>query len=164
MSNVNPLTTAERLVENLTAFYEVYEHSSRKLEAEESGASVFGGWFGGGRGIVNDKMHMEFYQAVEKRRDLLVTSLTAGEASHSEQVHALAKQAVDLILRPVPDQFRDVGGWMRFAAEPLCAPLLKWLSREELTVIRKLYVETYPKRKMFKPQKELLAEMDRLLK
>lgn len=164
MANMDPITTAWKLLENLEAFYQTYQQSSRKLEAEESGASVFGGWFGGGRGIVNDKMHMEFYNAVQKRCELLTTSLTAGEEADPGAVHEIASRAVALILCPVPDRFRDVGGWMRFAAEPLCAPLLRWLSREELTAIRSLYVDTYPKRRMFQPQKELLAEMDRLLK
>lgn len=163
MGMTNPITTGEKLVINLAAFYETYQKSSSKLEAEESGASIFGGWFGGGRGIVNDRMHMEFYNAVEKRRDLLVTCLESVELEHPDDAHRLAKQAVDLILRPIPDRFRDVGGWMRFAAEPLCAPLLKWLSREELTAIRSLYLDTYPKRKMFQPQKELLKTMDELL-
>lgn len=163
MANVNAAATAEKLVENLAAFYETYRKASEKLEAEESGASVFGGWFGGGRGIVNDRMHMEFYQAVEKRCDLLVTSLQSVEQQEPETAHRLAKAAVDIILRPIPDKFRDVGGWMRFAAEPLCAPLLRWLTREELTAIRALYVDTYPKRKMFQPQKELLRTMDELL-
>lgn len=163
MAEQNPISTAEKLVDNLSAFYETYQKASNRLEAEESGASVFGGWFGGGRGIVNDKLHMEFYQAVEKRRDLLVTSLANAVKDHPEQVHALAKRAADIILRPIPDRFRDVGGWMRFAAEPLSAPLLRWLSREELNAIRSLYLDTYPKRKMFQPQKELLAVMDDLL-
>lgn len=163
MAKLSPIATAEKLVENLTALYDTYQKAADKLVAEESGASVFGGWFGGGRGIINDKTHMEFYNAVEKRCDLLVTALTNAEREEPETVHRLAKQAVDLILHPIPDKFRDVGGWMRFAAEPLCGELLHWLTREELTAIRRLYVETYPKRKMFKPQKELLKRMDELL-
>lgn len=163
MSHIHSVTTAEKLLENLAAFYETYQKASEKLEAEETGVSIFGGWFGGGRGIVNDRMHMEFYNAVEKRRDLLVTSLNSVQQEAPAEAHRLAKAAVDIILRPIPDRFRDVGGWMRFAAEPLCEPLLKWLSREELTAIRKLYVDTYPKRKMFRTQKDLLKTMDALL-
>lgn len=164
MSTSDPKITAQKLADNLAAFYQKYEAASLKLEMEESNPSKISGWFLGNRAVANNKIHQQFYDSVQKRCGLLCDSLTAVAPADPEFARQIAAQAVAVILNPIPDELRDVGGWMRFAAEPLSAPLFKWLSREDLAAIREKYLDIYPKRKMFKTQKALLKEIDAQLK
>lgn len=161
MAEQNPKITAERLVENLSVFYGKYDQASSRLAAEniQSGGWI-GRWFTGFNKVDTSEIHKQFYDAVEKRCTLLDDYL--GQLT-PEDARPLASQAVSIVLNPVPDQMRDAGGWVRLAAEPLCAPLLKYLGQSELAAIRAKYVDIYPKRMMFDPQKALLREMDRLL-
>lgn len=161
MAEQNPKATAEKLVENMAVFYDKYDQASSKLAVEniKSGGWI-GRWFTGVNKVDTSEIHKQFYDAVETRCTLLDGYLSRLDP---EEARPLAAKAVSIVLNPVPDSMRDAGGWVRLAAEPLCAPLLKYLSRDELTAIRAKYVDIYPKRMMFDTQKALLREMDRLL-
>lgn len=161
MAEKDPKLTAEKIVENMRVFYEKYRKSSADLMQEDmKTGSWISRWFTGSSKYDDSALHQQFYEAVDKRCKLLDGYLS--ELS-TEEAQPLASQAVAIVLDPVPDSMRSAGGWMRFAAEPLCAPLLKYLPREELREIRANYVDVYPKRKMFDTQKALLRQMDELL-
>lgn len=162
MSEKNPKATAEKLVDNMTVFYDKYEKSSSDLARENiKSGSWISRWFTGTDKLHNSEIHKQFYDAVETRCTLLdgyLAQLTPEEAQ------PLAARAVAIVLDPVPDSMRNAGGWMRLAAEPLCAPLLKYLSKGEIVALRAKYVDVYPKRRMFDTQKALLREMERLIR
>lgn len=157
MSESTPKATAQKLVDNLTTFYDKYRAASEALQQQANAGSQLGYWFTGRNPVADNDLHKKFYEAVEKRCTLLDGYLSQ---LSPEEAHPLAAQAVAVVLDPVPDCLRDAGGWMRFAAEPLCAPLFRYLSRGELEAIRRHYLEIYPKRKLFKQQKALLKQLD----
>lgn len=162
MAELSPKATAEKLVANMHVFYDKYDQAARKLAVDNirSGAWI-NRWFTGSNKVDQSEIHKQFYDAVEKRCALLDGCL--GQLP-PEEARPIAAEAVSIVLDPVPDSMRDAGGWVRLAAEPLCEPLLKYLSREELEAIRAKYLDVYPKRMMFASQKKLLKAMDGMLK
>lgn len=154
--------SVEEQIEALGTFYRDYAEKSAREESKTTGLARIGEWFAGSRRFANDTMHTKFYEGVQERVARLTEALA--ELSDTQAAARGAQAAVAIILNPIPEEERDVGGWMRFAAEPLCLPLLVYLPREVLEEQYRAYNRIYPKRLQFPTQVKLRKEMERLLR
>lgn len=151
----------EEQIAALDAFYRDYAAESAREERKTTGLARIGEWFAGSKRFANDTMHTNFYEGVQARVAQLTETLDA--LSDAGAAARAAQAAIAIILNPIPEGERDVGGWMRFAAEPLCLPLLTYLPREVLEEQYRAYNRVYPKRLQFPAQVKLRKEMERLL-
>ena len=149
-------------IDALARYYQDYSAESARLEHQATGLQRIGAIFSGSKRFSDDSMHTKFYEGVQAR----VTALEASIAALPDRAEAAqaAEQAVAVILDPIPEEERDVGGWMRFAAEPLCQPLLAHLTRDTLQAVYDRYNLVYPKRLQFPTQVKLRKAMEKLLK
>ncbi|MGM9538107.1 MAG: hypothetical protein ACI3VN_07240 [Candidatus Onthomonas sp.] len=149
-------------IDELAGYYQDYSEESTRLENQVTGLQRIGAFFSGSKRFSNDSMHTKFYEGVQARVPVLEASIAA-LPDRAEAAQA-AERAVAIILDPIPEEDRDVGGWMRFAAEPLCQPLLVYLERDTLQAIYDRYNLVYPKRLQFPAQVKLRKAMEKLLK
>lgn len=161
MTEIQNQAVPEQL-EALSAYYRDYTVESTQQEAEAKGLKQLGSWFVHSQRFSNDSMHQKFYQGVQVRVQALDKALAA--LSSPQEAGAAAEQALSILLQFIPESQRDVGGWMRFAAEPLCQPLLAYLPSDALQALYDRYNQFYPKRLQFPAQVKLRREMERLLK
>lgn len=145
----------------LACYYQSYTTESTQQEAETKGLRQLGSWFVHSQRFSNDSMHQKFYNGVKAQVEQLDAALAALPAQEAAQG---ADQAISILLQFIPESQRDVGGWMRFAAEPLCQPLLAYLTRDALQALYDRYNQFYPKRLQFPAQVKLRREMERLLR
>lgn len=162
MTETLPAQVVLEQIEALCAYYQEYCKECARIERETSGIKRLGQWFSPASRFSNDSMHTKFYEGVQARVDELDRALAA--LSDSGQRAEAAQQAISVILHPIPESERDVAGWMRFAAEPLCLPLLTYLPPDTLRELYEQYNRVYPKRLQFPAQVKLRKEMERLLK
>lgn len=147
-------------IDALEQYYQNYAAESARPEHQSRGLKRLGELFGGSSRFANDTMHTQFYEGVQARVAQLAAQIAALEPSEAAEA---AGRAVAIVLNPIPQQDRDVAGWMRFAAEPLCQPLLPYLERERLQAIYDSYNRIYPKRLQFPAQVQLRKAMEQLL-
>lgn len=149
-------------IDDLARYYQDYSAESTRLENQATGLQRIGAFFSGSKRFSNDSMHTKFYEEVQDRVARLDRDIAA--LTDPAQAAEAAQRAVAVILNPIPEEERDVGGWMRFAAEPLCQPLLTYLERDTLQAIYDRYNRIYPKRLQFPTQVKLRKAMEQLLK
>lgn len=162
MANSPAYLAVQEQIRALAQFYRTYSAESARQERERrSGLGWLGEFFSSDRRFSNDEMHTRFYEEVRARIQALAEAIGALPETEARQA---AMQAVDILFDPVKPDERDTAGWMRFAAEPLCGPLLRYLDRPTLEALYRRYNEVYPKRLQFPAQVRLRREMERLLR
>lgn len=162
VADISSYPALSQLLDELAQYYQNYSAESTRQEAQASGLRQLGSWFIHSQRFSNDSMHTRFYEGVQKRVAQLVSTLDAlDDPAPAAQA---AARAIEIMVDPIPESQRDVGGWMRFAAEPLCQPLLTYLTREELQQLYDRYNRSYPKRLQFPAQVKLRKEMEKRLK
>lgn len=162
MSDTSSYPALSQLLDELAQYYQNYSAESTRQEAQASGLKQLGSWFVHSQRFSNDSMHTRFYEGVQKQVAQLESTLAA--VDDPAQAAQAAQRAVEIMVDPIPETQRDVGGWMRFAAEPLCQPLLAYLTREALQQLYDRYNRSYPKRLQFPAQVKLRKAMEKLLK
>lgn len=162
MTETSPSQSVQAQIDALARYYQDYSAESTRQEHKATGLQKIGAWFSGSKRFSDDTMHTKFYEGVQAQVAQLEATLAA-LPDRSEAAQA-AERAVSIVLDPIPEAERDVGGWMRFAAEPLCEPLLPYLSRAALQALYDRYNRFYPKRLQFPAQVKLRKAMERLLK
>lgn len=161
MTETSPSQAVQEQIDALARYYQDYSAESTRQEHKTTGLQRIGEWFSGSKRFSDDTMHTKFYEGVQTQVSQLESALAA-LPDRSEAAQA-AERAVSILLDPIPESERDVGGWMRFAAEPLCEPLLPYLNRETLQAVYDRYNWFYPKRLQFPAQVKLRKAMERLL-
>lgn len=107
--------------------------------------------------------HEDFLLGVNRLTERLAETLAGlaeGERAAGGQV---AARAVELLLRPKPQQPRNDRDWYLMTAEYAAAPLLPFLSAEELQTHRDNMLARTPRRLMYPKQLELLEQAEKLL-
>lgn len=162
MAEIQVHADVQTQLDDLARFYRDYSAESTRLEHQHTGIQRIGEWFSGANKFANDTMHSKFYDEVQAR----VTALEKAIAALPDPAEAdqAAQRAIAILFDPVEESQRDVGDWMRFAAEPLLQPLLPYLDREALQALYDRYNWYYPKRLQFPTQKKLRKAMEALLK
>lgn len=154
----------ETQVDAISRFYANHIQKSAELEQENTSgtfAQRISGWFMGNKRTQDAPIHQNFLPIVEK----LVGKLNDLLAQVEEPAVAAkyAMQAVDIIVDPVPDDLRDTGGWVRFAAEVLCQPLLVYLTHDQLLTLQQRYLRYYNVNRFFPNQKAFYKALTSLL-
>lgn len=162
MADSQAFLAVQAQIDALAQFYQDYSAESTRLEREHSGLRQIGEWFVGSTRFSNDSMHTKFYEAAQARISALAQAVSA--LTDPEEARRAALAAIDIIFDPVEESERDVGAWMRFAAEPLCQPFLAYLDLESLSTLYERYNKIYPKRLQFPNQVKLRKAMEQLLK
>lgn len=162
MADSQAFQAVQAQIDALARFYQDYSAESSRLEHAHTGLRQIGDWFTGASRFSNDSMHTKFYEDAQARITQLDRAVSALESQEEARRAALA--AIDIIFDPVEESERDVGDWMRFAAEPLCQPFLTYLDRDSLRGLYERYNQIYPKRLQFPNQVKLRKAMEALLK
>lgn len=110
-----------------------------------------------------EPIHKAFLEETEALVGELAAGLAALPAREAAEGRAEAERAVAAMLAAKPAEIPNDRRLYLVAAEALCAPLLPLLDREALARRREEMLRVTPKRLMFPRQRELLAEMERLL-
>ena len=157
------LSQARLLLTSLEDHYCSYEQQwqdhQRSRSIRQGIASLFQHWVS-----YDDQdahpIHTEFLTKTQALVDELAEALHQCDPDEGSQ---LAGQAVSLMLSPKPSQGKNDCQWYMMAAEAFCAPLLPFMTSEELARQKAQWLKKTPKRLMLPKQQELLAHMDHIL-
>ena len=150
-------------LEALEAHYEAYALGERDQPPKPKGfGKLFRRWF-----TYNDQetepVHREFLEGAEALTKELAEAAAALPDDDRAAGSEAADRALTLMLGEKPGDLPNERRLYLVAAEALAAPLLPLLDREKLIRQRDRMLSLSPRRFLFPKQRELLAEMERLL-
>ena len=150
-------------LEALEEHYRAYVRAYREQPPKPKGfGKLFRRWF-----TYNAQEIEPVHQAFMEGAETLARELAEAVAALPEEDKAAGAEAADralsLMLGEKPEDLPNERRLYLVAAEGLAAPLLPLLDREKLAQQRDRMLALTPKRFMFPRQRELLAEMERLL-
>ena len=150
------ITEAEALTARPQELYAVYAQS---LQAEKPSFSrLFRHWLSYDPGKI-DAASQALLDGVRGTTAQLVSLLETCEAPAPA---ALA--AVRLLLEQDESAPTPAAALLFQAAAPECAPLLRFLTAEQLGIVRRRFLAKTPRSRMLPRERELLEQMDALLK
>ncbi len=158
------LSEVTALADRLEAHYRAYALGPLGEPPKAKGfARLFRRWFTYNAQDI-EPVHQEFLEGTESLAVQLAAAAAALPPEEAEEGRKLADRAVGLMLGEKPAQVPSDRQLYLVAAEALCAPLLSCLDRTQLARQRDGMVARTPRRLMFPRQRELLEEMERMLK
>ena len=144
------------LTEQLAEIYDKFTDSIGKKQEEDKG------FLKALRSLFSDKRETDqdvaaFYNTVGNHVTKLYDAL---KDETPENAASLAYSTVRMMLT---GRENDVVSLSKISNQGFAIPLLEFLTKEQLTEVRENYLRETPKRLLFPNQKDVLAEMDRLL-
>ena len=144
------------LTEQLAEIYDKFTDSIGKKQEEDKG------FLKALRSLFSDKRETDqdvaaFYNTVGNHVTKLYDAL---KEETPENAASLAYSSVRMMLT---GRENDVVSLSKISNQGFAIPLLSFLTKEQLTEVRENYLRETPKRLLFPNQKDVLAEMDRLL-
>ena len=144
------------LTEQLAEIYDNFTDSIGKKQEEDKG------FLKALRSLFSDKRETDqdvaaFYNTVGNHVTKLYDAL---KDETPENAASLAYSTVRMMLT---GRENDVVSLSKISNQGFAIPLLEFLTKEQLTEVRENYLRETPKRLLFPNQKDVLAEMDRLL-
>lgn len=119
-------------------------------------------WLGGSHvTTVRDQLCDSFLAEVQSQMGLLTAAL---ETAAPEEAAQAAYEAAEIILTPQPAKSNGTAVLMKRAMVGQAAPLLPYLTRQQLTALRDRLAAAYGKRQALPVEKEMLEKMDGFLR
>ena len=148
--------------QTLQRIYTGYVDSGDLAEQRSGIGSLFQGWFSGSPVLEDTKGPAFFEQVALAVKEMeQVCSACAGQLPGTG-FPCIQEAARLMVLFEDSGLTRDIKMYL-FAAELHFAPLLPYLTREELAALRTQYLARTPRRLMLPNQRKLLAQMEQLL-
>jgi hypothetical protein len=161
----SPEKRAEELLGQLDRHCFDYLEKCRRQENSKSKiAKLFGKWFTSFDPSSSDSMHQEFLAGIERIVSELAIVLKQTEQKDIALCHTVARKAVSRLMGQKPAREKTTADWYLTVAEYQCSPLLPYLSREDLKRCRDLLLERVPRRMMFPKQRQLLEQIEEIMK
>ena len=157
-----PEGDAGELVRRLEEHYRAYAGGTDRPEEKKGFARLFRHWVSYNAQSI-EPVHQGFLDGASALAEELAAALEPLAAARPEESRALAARAVGLMLEPKPQGVKSDREWYLTAAEYTCAPLLPFLSREELGRQKDAMLARTPRRMMYPKQLELLERAEALL-
>ena len=161
----SPEKRAEVLLDQLDRHYFKYTEKQKQQEnAKSKIAKLFGKWFSSFDPSASDPMHQEFLTGLERIISELTIALKQLEQKDPALCRAIAGIAVSRLMAPKPAREKTTAEWYMSVAEYLCSSLLPFLSREDLKLCHDSLLERVPRRMMYPKQRQLLEQMEEIMK
>ena len=158
------LAEVTALADRLEEHYRTYAFETLGEPPRAKGfARLFRRWFSYNAQDI-EPVHRDFLEETESLAGRLADAVAALAPEEAEEGRRQADRAVGLMLGEKPGEIPGDRQLYLTAAEALCTPLLSCLDRTQLSRQRDGMVARTPRRLMFPRQRELLEEMERLLK
>ena len=150
---------AAALGEKLQEIYQTFEERiDEKAEGEKTFIKTLRQLFSDKRDT-DDDIHA-FYNTVGNHITKLYDAL---KEESPEEAAEIAERALRLMLEQKGKWSNDVTSLAKVSNQGFSAPLLEFLSKEQLSALREDYLRGTPKRLMFPNQRDVLQKMDELL-
>ena len=156
------ISAAEELLQQLERHYNDYKEGKGRRPRKKGFLQMLSHW------VAYDVQdiapyHEDFLLGVNQLTDRLAETLVSLSQEEQAEGGKLAVRAVELLLQPKPQQPQNDRDWYLMTAEYAAAPLLPFLSSEELQVQRDNMLAHTPRKLMYPKQLELLEAAEKLL-
>lgn len=153
---------AEELLQKLEKHYSDYQEGKGRRPRKKGFLQLLSHWVSYDAQDIAP-YHEDFLMGVTRRAEALAEALNSLSPEEQAEGNRLALRAVELLLQPKPQQPQNDRDWYLMTAEYSAAPLLPFLSCEELQVQRDNMLAQTPRKLMYPKQLELLETVEELM-